>query len=82
MLTTFDNDINPYEDFTAWYLRDCELGWNSSVHLSAIIEYMLQLNNIKNYEELTEPERDFINEQAIDFIICHDPLNIYRKVFE
>ena len=76
MLTTFDNEINPYDNYTAWQIRDKDLGHNTSEHLAEICKLFTDLDD----EEMTEAERDLVNENAIDFIIIHDPLNIYKKV--
>lgn len=76
MLTTFDNEWNPYEDFTKWYLRDCELGYNSTILLNNTIEYFCDIP----YDSMTEEEQDSVREKAIDFIITKFPLTVYRKV--
>lgn len=78
MLTTFDNEINPYDDYIAWQIRDKDLGHNTSEHLAEITEFFSNVSD----SEMTDAERELVNENAIDFIIIHDPLNIYKKVRE
>lgn len=76
MLTTIDNEWNPYKDFTKWFLRDCELGYNSTILLNNTVELFCNIP----YDEMTEPEQDSVREKAIDFIITKFPLPIYKKV--
>lgn len=76
MLTTFDNEYNPYDDLVKWHLRDCELGYNTAILLNNTIELFCDVP----YEEMTEAEQDSVREKAIDFIMMKHPLTIYRKV--
>lgn len=71
MLTTFDNPFNPFDDFTSWFLYDVEQGYNTCSKLDRIA-------NITS--DMTQKEYDEETERAIDEIIMHDFLNIYRKV--
>lgn len=71
MLTTIDNPFNPFKDFTSWFLFDVEKGYNTCSYLARIA---------KLSEELSEVENNIEVERAIDEIIKHDFMNIYKKV--
>ena len=70
-LTTFDNPYDPFEQFTSWFLFDIEKGYNTCGRLARIA-------NIS--DELSQPEIDKEVERAMDVIIEHDFMNIYKKV--
>lgn len=71
LLTTFDNPFDPNKDFNSWFLFDVEKGYNSCDYLGRIA---------KTSDQLSEEENDAEIERAIDEIITHDVLNIYKKV--
>ena len=71
MLTTLDNPFDPFEDFTSWYMFDCEKGYNTSSRLARIA-------NIDS--EMTEKEVDEEIERAINLIVKYDFEGIYIKV--
>lgn len=71
MLTTFDNPYDPFEQFTLWHLFDIEKGYQTCERLAMILQLS---DDMSQYEETVE------NERAIDEIIEHDFLNIYKKV--
>lgn len=70
-LTTFDNPFNPFEDFTSWFLFDIEKGYNTCGYVARIAN---------TPDDLSQKEVDEEIERAIDEIIQHDFLNIYKKV--
>ena len=70
-ITTFDNPFNPFDDFSKWYLFDCEKGYNTCAYLARIAKTSEELSDSENAKEI---------ERAIDEIIKFDFLNIYRKV--
>lgn len=70
-LTTFDNPFNPFEDFTSWFLFDIEKGYNTCGYVARIAN---------TSDDLSQKEVDEEIERAIDEIIQHDFLNIYKKV--
>lgn len=72
MLTTFDNPFDPFDDFTSWFLFDVEKGYYTCNLLARIARSSEEFSEIEDKEE---------TELAIDKIINHDFLNIYRKVF-
>ena len=72
MLTTFDNPFDPYSQFDSWLLFDKEKGYNTC-------EYLARIAHIS--DDMSQEEIDIENERAIDEIIIHDVLNIYKKVF-
>lgn len=71
-LTTVDNPFNPFEDFTSWFLFDCEKGYNTCCYLAKIA---------KTSDSLSENENDEENERAIDEILAQDVRGIYIKVY-
>lgn len=71
MLTTFDNPFDPFEQFTSWFLFDVEKGYNTCSYLARIAQLS---------DDLSQKEIDAEIELAIDEIIKHDFLNIYKKV--
>ncbi len=71
MLTTFDNPFDPFEQFASWFLFDTEKGYNSCSYLGRIAHTSDQFTDKENDEEI---------ERAIDEIIKHDFMNIYKKV--
>lgn len=73
MLTTFDNPYDPFDDFTSWWMFDTEMGYNTCGLLARIAHYS---------EEFSIKEEDEDRRRAIDQIIDHDFLNIYKKVFK
>ena len=71
MLTTFDNPFNPFDDFKSWFAFDVEKGYNSCSYLARIARIE---------DDFSEEETNGEIERAIDEIIDHDFLNIYKKV--
>lgn len=71
MLTTYDNPINPFVDFTGWFKMDHVLG-HDCCELLDRESFTSDLNG--DEENLKELER------AINFIVNREPL-IYRKVY-
>lgn len=71
MITTEDNPFDPFEDFNQWYLYDEEKGYHTCAYLGRIVRIS---DDMSDEEVLAEIER------AIDEIIYHDVLAIYRKV--
>lgn len=70
-LTTVDNPYSPYEQFEDWYRFDTDKGYNSSG---------LLMRMAYTSDQLTDAENAYEIEQAIDQIVAHDPLNIYKKL--
>jgi hypothetical protein len=73
MLTTVDNPYNPFEDYDNWLMFDMENGYNSCAYLARIA---------RTSDQFSEEENDREVERAIDEIIAHDFMNIYKKVRE
>lgn len=71
MLTTVDNPFDPFKDFDNWFNFDIEKGYNTCSYLARIA---------KTSDQLSDHENDLEIERAIDEIIEHDFLNIYKKV--
>ena len=69
-LTTVDNPHDPFEDYSSWMSFDKSHGYNSSETLMRIANLT---DDMTMFEEIRETER------AIDEIIKHDFLNIYKK---
>lgn len=70
-LTTFDNPFNPFEQFNDWFLFDIEKGYYTCSYLGRITRTSDMLTDEENNKEI---------ERAIDEIIKHDFMNIYKKV--
>lgn len=70
-LTTIDNPFDPFEQFDEWFNFDVEKGYNCCSRLARIV---------KSSEDMSETEELEAIEQAIDEIIKHDFLDIYKKV--
>lgn len=73
MLTTFDNPFDPFEQFTLWFLFDVEKGYNTCSRLGRIAHIS---------DELSEKETNEEVERAVDMIIEHDFMNIYKKIIK
>lgn len=71
MLTTFDNPFDPFDEFIPWFLFDVEKGYYTCSRLARIA---------RSSEEFSIEEDKEETERAIDEIIDHDFLNIYKKV--
>lgn len=72
MLTTFDNPYDPFDNFVEWFLFDVQKGYNTCSYLARIARSSEEFSVIEDKKE---------TERAIDEIINHDFLNIYKKVF-
>ena len=73
MLTTLDNPFDPFNDFTSWYMFDCEKGHNTSSRLARIA-------NIDS--EMSQKEVDDEMDRAMDLIVRYDLEEKYIKVQE
>ena len=71
MLTTFDNPFDPFDEFVPWFLFDVAKGYNTCSRLARIARTSDEFSTIEQKRE---------DELAIDKIIDHDFLNIYKKV--
>ena len=71
MLTTFDNPFDPFDEFVKWFLFDVDKGYNTCSYLARIARSSEEFSTIEEKQEM---------ERAIDEIINHDFLNIYKKV--
>lgn len=79
MLSTFDNEFDPFENFNAWLLRDDQLGHDSCGRVARIWDIA---TGGKKDSDMTEKEMEFYNELCIDFIISHDATGIFKKVIK
>ena len=72
MLTTFDNPYNPFVNFSEWFMFDSvEKGYNSCSRLARVANVTDDMSEVEYNREV---------ERAIDEIIVHDFMNIYKKV--
>ena len=71
LITTKDNPYDQIEDFANWYREDRLLNANSW-------EYVMRIANLR--DDMSEEEKDFEIERAIDEIVLNDPLDRYKKV--
>ena len=73
MLTTLDNPFDPFDDFTSWFMFDCEKGHNTASRMARIA-------NID--PEMSQKEVDEEMERVMDFIVKYDLEDKYIKVQE
>lgn len=74
MLTTTDNPFDPFEDFTSWFLFDCEKGYYTCNKIARLA---------KVSDEMSQKEINDEYNKAIDKLISMDFLGIYeRKEFQ
>ena len=73
MLTTLDNPFDPFNDFTSWYMFDCEKGHNTSSRLARIA----QIDS-----EMSQKEVEDAMDRAMDLIVKYDLEDKYIKVQE
>ena len=72
-LTTFDNPYDPFTNFDEWFAFDTQKGYYTCSKLARIA---------KTTDEMTDVEVSIEKERAIDEIIKHDFLNMYKKVYK
>ena len=73
MLTTLDNPFDPFNEFTSWYMFDCEKGHNTSSRIARLA----QIDS-----EMSQKEVDDEMERVVNFIYDHDDEGKYVKVQE
>lgn len=71
MLTTIDNPFNPFTQWDEWLAFDTTSGYNSTGLLDRITI---------TSDELSEADQVLALQQAIEEIVLHDALGIYKKV--
>lgn len=69
-LTTIDNPYDPFTQYTDWLMYDNNKGYCSNGYLARVANTSNQFSEEENNEEV---------ERAIDEILAHDILGIYRK---
>ena len=69
-LTTIDNPYDPFIEFSDWLMFDNNHGYCSNQYLARIANTSDQLSDEENNEEI---------ERAIEEIVAHDFLGIYKK---
>ena len=73
MLTTLDNPFDPFNEFTSWYMFDCEKGHNTSSRLARIAEID---------SEMTQKEIEEEMDRVMNLIIKYDFEDKYIKIQE
>lgn len=73
MLTTIDNPYDPFTQFDQWHDYDEQMGYCTTEYL-ARVAYTSQ--------SLSEADEDIAIDQAIDEIIQHNVLGIYKRVYQ
>lgn len=71
MLTTVDNPYNPFTDFDEWYAWDARAGYHTPAYLARIV---------RTSHELSDADDDVAVESAIDEIVEHNLLGVYKKL--
>lgn len=70
-LTTLDNPFDPFTQWDSWFRFDEDEGYHSCAYLARIARTSDQLSPSENEQEI---------ERAIDDIVKHNPLGIYKKI--
>ena len=70
-LTTVDNPVDPFDQFTSWYLFDMEKGYDCCGRVDRLANYS---------DDMTEYEIDSEYERAIDRLIELDVTDLFKKV--
>lgn len=70
-LTTIDNPYNPVTQYDLWRGYDTTHGRDTSAYLARFARTSTELSTADNYQAI---------EDAIDEIVKHNPLQIYKKV--
>lgn len=73
MLTTVDNPYDPFTEYEEWNNYDVSHGHNTASFLARVAYSSV---------ELSEADRDFVMEQAIDQIVTENTSGLYLKVPE
>ena len=73
MLTTIDNPFDPFTQFDEWNAYDQELGYYTCSYLARFVYSSSELSDLDN---------ELAIDYAMDEIIKHNPLGIYKKVFK
>jgi hypothetical protein len=71
MLTTIDNPFDPFTQFDEWFAFDTAKGYHSCAYLARIT---------KSSDELSQQDEEIAIEKAIDEIVAHNVLGLYKKV--
>lgn len=71
MLTTFDNEYNPFTHYKEWHARDLSLGHDTSGLLARIA---------LTSSELSFKDQSLSIEEAMNLILDNDVEGIYRKI--
>ena len=71
MLSTIDNQFDPFDEFDQWFAQDVLLGHNCCGLLDRFAFTSPALSDFQNSEEI---------EQAIDSIVANDMTGLYIKV--
>lgn len=72
MLTTTDNPFDPFTQFDEWYSFDEAKGYFTCSYLAKFAYTSTELSDLDN---------DLAIDYAMDEIIKHNPLGIYKKVY-
>lgn len=73
MLTTVDNPYDPFTQYEEWNNYDVRSGYNTASFLARVAA---------SSDELSDADRDFVMEQAIDEIVTENVCGRYKKVAE
>ena len=75
MVTTIDNPYDYFTQFAEWNAYDVECGYNTCCYLARIVDYLGGTR-----DDMTEVEELALIEKAVDDIMLHNPLPIYKKI--
>lgn len=71
LLTTDDNPFNPHHQFDEWFAWDTAAGYHTVSFLARVA---------RTSDSMSEADADLAVERAIDEIVEHNVLGIYRKI--
>lgn len=71
MLTTIDNPFDPFDQFNEWLMWDTKAGYYTPIYLARIVV---------TSDELSDADQQLAINDAIEEIVSHNVLGIYRKV--
>ena len=67
MLTTYDNPINPFENFEGWFKRDLELGYNTCGLLAKRSNTSINLGDEVNEKFIDDAVEEIIKDYPLTF---------------
>lgn len=73
MLSTIDNPFNPFTQYDEWLAFDEDKGYFTNALLARVA---------RTSDDLSDVASNYARESAIDEIVLHDPIGLYKRVSE